>query len=135
MARDNAEYGRQWRAANPDKVKANRKAYYAKHREEIIQYSTEYNKSHPEKVKRQWLKQYGITLEQYDKLLLQQEGKCACCKSEDPKGPWKRFAVDHNHVTGEIRGLLCFSCNTGIGMLGDSLEGLQQAINYLERRK
>jgi hypothetical protein len=43
------------------------------------------------------------------------------------------FHVDHCHETGKIRGLLCHSCNTGIGKLGDNLEGLQKAVSYLER--
>jgi hypothetical protein len=52
---------------------------------------------------------YGITLEQYDALLQQSQGKCYCCgKSENGT---KRLSVDHDHSTGEIRGLLCFLCN------------------------
>jgi hypothetical protein len=129
------EYTRQWRLANKEKVIANRKAYYAANKEKINRQSREWAKSHPEEARRSnqktILKKYGLTLIEYDKLLSDQEGRCACCGSIDPKCRWKRFAVDHDHSTGKIRGLLCFECNTGIGNLGDSIEGLQKAINYL----
>ena len=51
---------------------------------------------------------------------------CDCCKK-----PTTQFALDHDHETGEFRGWLCRSCNTGIGSLGDNLAGLMQAVEYL----
>lgn len=56
---------------------------------------------------------YGITLEQYNALLTAQAGVCAICQSESP--PYTSLAVDHCHVTGVIRALLCFPCNAGVG--------------------
>ena len=53
---------------------------------------------------------------------------CECC------GKDKKLVTDHNHITLKFRGWLCHSCNTGIGKLGDNLEGLMQAINYLKSR-
>ena len=76
------------------------------------------------------LKQFGITPEQYDIRLQQQQGVCAIC--EKNAGP-KMLAVDHCHETGEIRGLLCFDCNTAIGKLGDNVAGLTKALAYLLR--
>lgn len=74
---------------------------------------------------------YGITLEEYDELLVLQEGICKICGTDTP-GHKGRFHVDHNHKTGKIRGLLCHACNTGIGLLKDSTEILAKAIIYLE---
>jgi recombination endonuclease VII len=65
----------------------------------------------------------------YSKLLEYQNGVCAICK-EAPNG--KKLALDHDHTTGEIRGLLCSSCNWGIGWLKDNTQTLKLAIQYLE---
>ena len=77
---------------------------------------------------------YGITIEEYNRLLKKQRGRCAICKlSEDEHT--NSLAVDHCHSTGNIRGLLCARCNTGIGMLKDNIEVLKSAITYLENAK
>ena len=73
------------------------------------------------------LKKYGITVEDYDQLLLSQEGKCACCKQHITKGH-----VDHNHATKQVRGILCPQCNTGLGMFNDDIDRLKMAVRYLE---
>lgn len=83
-----------------------------------------------EKVKCYNLRRYGITIEQYNMLLEFQDGACAVCKrTENSDG--KMLYVDHCHDTGAIRGLLCRKCNTGIGLLGDSVDGIEKALNYL----
>lgn len=77
-------------------------------------------------------KNFGITPEQYDQMLAEQDGKCAICKSDDPIRTASRFfSIDHDHKTGAVRGLLCSPCNSGIGMLKDDPEILLSAINYL----
>lgn len=73
---------------------------------------------------------YNITLQQYDEVLEQQGGKCAICGSDNP-GHYGRFSVDHNHLTNEVRGLLCNQCNVGIGALKDNPDVLMRAANYL----
>ncbi len=75
-------------------------------------------------------KEYGIIPEDYDRMFLEQGGVCLICK-EPPSGRVIRLAVDHNHETGQVRGLLCVDCNNGIGRLGDSIELLESAIEYL----
>lgn len=83
--------------------------------------------------RRSWLKQkYGITPERYDDILSTQGGVCAICKQppDDPRG--YRMHVDHDHATGRVRGILCGPCNQGIGRLGDSIERLRAAIEYLQ---
>lgn len=78
---------------------------------------------------------YGITPEDYDRMLLEQNNSCAICNTKKPTGKWKVFAVDHDHNTGKVRGLLCNECNRGIGLLKDSLTILSSACNYLERHE
>ena len=81
---------------------------------------------------------YGLSLEQFFDLVKKQNGLCACCgEKQDYKTVGKthqELYVDHCHETGRVRGLLCGRCNTGIGMLGDTLEHLRKAVTYLEAR-
>ena len=58
---------------------------------------------------------------------LEQDNRCAICGAM----PKKPLFVDHCHVTGKVRGLLCVSCNTALGLLKDSITALEQAIKYL----
>ncbi len=76
------------------------------------------------------LKLYGITLQEYNKLLGEQGGSCACCGRDTP-GRKGRFLVDHCHTTNKVRGLLCFHCNIAIGQFSDDVSVLQKAIDYL----
>lgn len=73
------------------------------------------------------LKKYGLSVEQYREMLSRQGNCCAICKQE-----LIQQYVDHCHTTGKVRGILCLKCNTGIGLLGDSIEYLQNAISYLQ---
>lgn len=84
----------------------------------------------PEHNRRYNLKRcYGITPEEYDKILREQGGTCAICHGTESVG---RLAVDHCHLTGKVRGLLCTNCNQAIGKLKDDAQLLRNAINYLE---
>ena len=78
-------------------------------------------------------KNYGLTLDDFNSLLARQKFSCACCGTKNPKGNSNQWHVDHCHVTGEVRGLLCNACNIGIGCLGDNLQGIRNALYYLER--
>jgi hypothetical protein len=81
---------------------------------------------------------HGITIDDYNKMLEQQDGTCAICKSPPQpfgKRKWLRLAVDHNHTTGKIRGLLCPKCNQGIGLLMDNPLFLIRAAEYLRREQ
>jgi hypothetical protein len=77
----------------------------------------------------------GVTEEQYQSLYLLQGGKCAICASENPGGKRERFCIDHCHDTGVIRGLLCVSCNSGLGYFKDDISRLGQAAEYLKGHK
>ena len=70
-------------------------------------------------------------------MLEKQGGVCAICGGSEPKdagtGHRRRFAVDHCHETGRVRGLLCVNCNSGIGKLKDSPDLLRRALDYLSQ--
>lgn len=74
---------------------------------------------------------YGISPEQFNNMLADQDGCCKICKSPHPhgKGTWH---IDHCHSTGKLRGLLCHYCNTGLGAFRDNLFLLKSAMEYLE---
>jgi len=74
---------------------------------------------------------YGITWDDYVKMLKEQGEVCAICKEECRIK--KMLSVDHDHKTGKVRGLLCNGCNTSLGRFKDSTILLQRAIDYLEK--
>lgn len=81
-----------------------------------------------------WLrKKYGITLDEYERRLAEQDGRCAICRTDEPGGPTgnSAFPVDHDHATGRVRGLLCFPCNTAIGLLREDPVLFAAAAAYL----
>ena len=73
--------------------------------------------------------QYGMSIEEYDALLASQDGVCAICGSLPVK---KRLAVDHDHTTNDVRGLLCTRCNTTLGRMKDDPALLRRAADYVE---
>jgi hypothetical protein len=76
-------------------------------------------------------KLYGVSLDQYEAMLVAQDSKCAICKEPAGLGARQRLCVDHNHETGAVRGLLCFRCNSAIGMLKDDPQMVRRAYTYL----
>ncbi len=79
-------------------------------------------------------RQYGIDLNEYERLFSLQFGKCAICEkhiSEINKKHKKHLCVDHCHDTKIVRGLLCDKCNRGLGLFNDNIDMLKKAINYL----
>lgn len=104
------------------------------HKENQLKYlSNPENKiKHIERVRRNDLiKKYGITVEDYNKMFQEQDGKCAICHKDQLEFRI-RFSVDHNHKTGKVRGLLCHNCNRALGWFYDDIETLQSAIEYLQ---
>jgi len=79
------------------------------------------------------LKHYGITLQEADQLLKEQGGVCAICGDELRDSRGYSPHIDHDHVTGKIRGILCFNCNSGLGQFKDDPRLLQAALRYLTR--
>lgn len=80
---------------------------------------------------------YGLSLEEYNSILESQNNSCAICGTTENGVSGKRrnwnWSVDHCHTTGKVRGLLCNQCNRGLGMLGDNVESIQKALDYLNK--
>lgn len=72
-------------------------------------------------------RKYNITLENHKLMIDSQEGKCAICNRLP-----KRLVIDHSHTSGKIRGLLCDTCNSGLGMFKENKKFMENAIKYLE---
>lgn len=119
------KYLQRWKKANPEKVKAYRARANAA---EAV-----WREKNPDAHKDRMLRSaYGISLGDYNSMLVNQGGVCAICFSDDVgKKNAKYFYVDHDHKTGEVRGLLCHRCNTFLGHARDNLATLVGAIYYL----
>jgi hypothetical protein len=108
-------YVRAWQQANPDRVKA----WRLKNRERRL-----------EKLREIHLRnKFGLTPAEYDRILEAQAGACALCHS--PPTPGISLHVDHDHGTGEIRGLLCVRCNNAIGLMREDPDLLNRAARYV----
>lgn len=107
-----------------DPVKS--KKYYTENKEKVL---TRMRDRHLELT-------YGLTNEEYQQMLLEQDSRCAICYthefSKTRNGSIKNLSVDHCHTTGKIRKLLCSKCNSMLGMANESKETLYAAIKYLE---
>lgn len=129
---------KKYRDNNKEILKQKGKKRYVDNKEEIKKYNRNYYNNHPEKynkVKSQqnsFKRHYKITLEEYNLMFENQNGKCAICGRHQDELK-RALAVDHNHITGNVRGLLCDSCNSGIGYLKDNVQLLQKAIDYLKK--
>jgi hypothetical protein len=85
-----------------------------------------------EATQRRRCRKYGISLEDYGRLLTKQRGKCAICRTKNPAGRYGEWQIDHDHETGQVRGLLCNNCNHAIGLLKEDLEVLAAALAYVK---
>ena len=101
-----------------------------------VKRTVEYNREHSTSVRSQYLKRnYGLTFEEFEAMLSDQDNCCAICKSTKPLGRHKRFNVDHHNKTGNVRGLLCSNCNTALGLVDDNIHTLKSMIEYLENHE
>jgi hypothetical protein len=89
------------------------------------------HKLSPEYARIRGLQRYGLTPDDYARMLQQQGDVCAICKKVPAKG--RRLNVDHDHVTGQVRGLLCFRCNVGLSWFNETLDTMRDAYMYLQR--
>lgn len=77
-------------------------------------------------------RKFGITHDDYDSMLLEQNSGCAIC-GRVPRNGENSLVVDHDHETGVVRGLLCGKCNTSLGTFGDNIAGLERVLAYLKQ--
>lgn len=116
--------------------RARSRAWYEANREKAIAAATEWHRNNRARSRAHVLKYiYGLTPEDEDALLLAQDFKCPICLGPfDPTSRGTKIAVDHDHKTGVVRGLLHVTCNVGMGMLRDDPERLERAAAYLRGR-
>jgi hypothetical protein len=143
----NKEYMRKQRLdpVKREKFNAAQRRHYAKYRKKYIQKAIEYYKAHPESKKksgqryhakhwdRHLRSKYNLTEAQYIELLSKQHGVCSIChqpETQKKRGKVVRLAVDHDHQTKIVRGLLCARCNMALGQF-NSVTRLQEALQYL----
>lgn len=116
--------------ANRDDLREKSRAWSAAHKDHRSAYNRAYHELDPEQRSMRWREwRYGLTAEDYTSLLEAQRGVCGICHTEPNSKP---LAVDHDHETGAVRGLLCGTCNSGIGMLKDDAELLRRAVAWVE---
>lgn len=121
-------YQAAYRAANPEKAKARKAEWSAANPEKLKAQRTAYCASNSEKIQAGVrMTRYGMSPEAFQLMLLQQKNACGICKEIFSNTPH----VDHDHKTGEVRGLLCARCNRLLGCAKDSLEILESAKEYL----
>jgi hypothetical protein len=111
-------YNRAWVEANRDRHRANALTWLARNRERVA--------------KQKRLRDYGLSEADFEKMLTAQENACAICKREFTCADKNSTPhVDHDHRSGEARGLLCNRCNTCLGHFGDNIEGVGRVVSYL----
>lgn len=122
--------------ANKDKYAQHAKNWREKNREKANRIAREWRTRNPAKViatrKRADLKKYGLSQADFEAILKSQGGGCAVCAMQAVNG--KRLCVDHNHVTGKVRGIVCNNCNAALAHSGDNPERLLALANYLRLR-
>lgn len=129
-------YQREWAQAHSEDIKARYKKYRDEYREQRNAYSREYTKRFPEKKKVTYRSQtlrnkYGMTELDYHCMLVKQGG-CAVCGQGPEENRHGRLHIDHNHITGKVRGLLCDNHNLALGNAQDDPRMLRQLAIYLE---
>lgn len=127
-----------------DCTKENKKAYYWAKPEKYRALVNKYAKANPDKIKayqertkghrrkKNLMKKYGITEEQFNQMFLDQGSVCAICKSPTANAGRYGWHTDHCHKTNKVRGILCHGCNIGIGNLRHNPDFLRAAAQYLE---
>lgn len=140
------DYAKKWREEHPEecrifaqrtyqknveKIRDRARKNYEKNKESRKASMKEYSRKNRRTLRDAQLRRaYGITHDEYDARLERQGGRCGLCKNERAPGT-RAFAVDHDHATGAIRGLLCKPCNTGLGCFKDNPELMEAGAQYV----
>lgn len=119
----------EWRAANKDRLREYMAGWRENNRQHMRDSAARWRAANPKRWRgRVLLKKYGMNLEGFRDLLVGQAGRCLICDLV----PLQDLVVDHNHMTGTVRGLLCQKCNRMLGHVSDRVDILQSAVRYLE---
>lgn len=135
-----AEAAKKWSRANPEKKRATKRRAYKRNPAKELVRCRQWRNANPEKLLAMRRRhRTGWTQEMFNSAWVIQGGCCAICKVQLVKGGSGRQAnsasADHCHHANKPRGLLCRLCNSGIGMLADSLDRLRSAVTYLEHHQ
>jgi hypothetical protein len=117
-----ANYMRTWRTKHREKERTRHRIYYLANKEKHT-VRTEIARIY---------RIYGLTQEQFDIMVQEQRGLCAICHRMPTRG---RLQIDHDHITGKVRKLLCVSCNRALGFFKDNIERLRAAVAYLKEHR
>lgn len=118
---------------NKDKKRAQAKAYRLANKEKCRLATKKWDFIHrEEKMARVRMRKFGLSQEAFDGLLDKQGGVCAICNKVNWNG--KGPHVDHDHITGKVRGILCHSCNVSLGLIKDDPNVARAMANYIETR-
>ncbi len=133
----NKQYGREYYERNRNGILRQSKKWGKKYRRTIrgqeVHRKASKKYSQSERRRKTWLKyKYDITPEQHEQMYLAQDGRCAICPEAVPYG---EICVDHDHITGRVRGLLCRKCNFMLGMANDDPKVLESAAKYMRGNK
>ena len=116
----NSERTAAWKKANPERARQHSRASVRRWKQRNPERAAE-------SARYSSLASYGLTADEHAAMEYDQGGKCAICRQEDTK----RLAIDHDHATGKVRGLLCRKCNLSLGLMGDDAVRLARAALYL----
>lgn len=132
---------RQYWHANLERSKAIQKRSYERNKPRILAYRKKYAKENAKHIAARYRRaKFGVWVspEDYDRMVESQNNLCAIChkpqsvRKQARGGEFKKLAVDHNHTTGAVRGLLCDLCNRALGLFKDDISVLESAISYLK---
>lgn len=135
----NREYQKEYRDSHKDAIKILKHEWYLENKETSIKKNKKWVKLNPDRKRNNDLKSlFGITLEDYNRMLKEQKCVCAICGKEETEvdkriNKKRNLAVDHDHQTEKVRGLLCGKCNKMLGLVNDNPKILLNAINYLKK--
>lgn len=135
---ERSSYNKAYNEKNKEKILLRKKQFYQSNKKRLTKIQTEYNKTHYAEMRAYQrayyrLKCYGLDKATFDKMLCDQHGKCGICGMVfDLNAKITSPHVDHNHITGKVRSLLCHKCNLGLGYFLEKPEVLIKAAEYIK---
>jgi len=125
------EYGKRYYLAHKKEMNSQSSKYAKDNRERLNEVHKTWRRNNPESMWKYFLKyKYKLSPEQYKDIFEKQNGVCAICNGNNKR--FKTLVVDHCHKKKKVRGLLCDNCNVSLGLMNESIERLENAINYLK---
>lgn len=133
----NPGYNRKYYLANKERLAAHQREYYQRTKAKRQAWAKTYRERKPEAIRDRRIRRvYGISGAEYAALFRAQDGLCAVCRRPDEsqarRASSEQLAIDHDHSTGRVRGLLCTSCNLALGHLKDDPLRIRALLDYIE---